>query len=474
MKAIPSTKFRYCLQYLLSALSGLLLFLSDYPVHAWPLQFIAFIPLLISLTKYCNSNKAAVLAGFILGMFYTLPMALFLKFPWHMAGALAIYLSILWMVFSWGVSRVLSWPFPWNALSAGAVAVLVEWINSSLVPVWGTAQCFARVWSAAPWAIQFVSLTGMLGLVFWLVFTQVLLTQMAFRPQLKQKALLLLATSIILTMLYNSYQIRSSPSGVLKAAAIGWTYSDLEQKQARTPQAIFDFFYQPLLSQAIRQGARVIVSPEVTFRFSANDREPMLQRLQDLAQQNHIMLVTGYFDTVLQQNHLLFIDDRGMIVGDYLKTHLIPFIEEYQAGSGELTVVPLGGFLLGGMICQDDNFTDLARGYGRRRTQLIAVPTNDWAEVKNYHLENSLFRAIENHYAVVRATSNGISAIISPHGKLLTYLDHFQQGPGVIVAEVPLYVGGTIYSCAGDWLAFACFALLGAQLLHRIKKRSLY
>ncbi len=45
----------------LAAASGLLLFLADYPVHAWPLQLVALVPLLVGLHGGRPSRKAAAL-----------------------------------------------------------------------------------------------------------------------------------------------------------------------------------------------------------------------------------------------------------------------------------------------------------------------------------------------------------------------------------------------------------------------------
>ena len=65
----------------LAALSGLLLFLSDHPLHLWPLQAVALLPLLIGLLRYCHSKKAALLAGLTLGAVSLVPMAVVLEFP---------------------------------------------------------------------------------------------------------------------------------------------------------------------------------------------------------------------------------------------------------------------------------------------------------------------------------------------------------------------------------------------------------
>jgi len=66
------------------------------------------------------------------------------------------------------------------------------------------------------------------------------------------------------------------------------------------------------------------------------------------------------------------------------------------------------------MICQDDNFTDLARGYGRLGVPLLAVPTNDWPAIRAFHLQSSAFRAIENGYAIARAAWLGSASGSTP------------------------------------------------------------
>jgi hypothetical protein len=76
------------------------------------------------------------------------------------------------------------------------------------------------------------------------------------------------------------------------------------------------------------------------------------------------------------------------------------------------------------MICHDDNYTDISRRYGAKSAGIVVVPTNDWAHVRKAHFQNSIHRAIESRFAIVRAASYGISAIISPTGKRLAVSDH--------------------------------------------------
>jgi apolipoprotein N-acyltransferase len=119
------------------------------------------------------------------------------------------------------------------------------------------------------------------------------------------------------------------------------------------------------------------------------------------------------------------------------------------------------------MICHDDNHTDISRRYGDRATGVVVVPTNDWRPVRNAHFQSMIHRAIESRFAIVRAASNGISAIISPEGIVLDARDHFQDGPGLVLAEVPIYNTRTIFSRYGHWFVAACAVLLVAHLAYR-------
>ena len=146
----------------------------------------------------------------------------------------------------------------------------------------------------------------------------------------------------------------------------------------------------------------------------------------------------------------MLMNPQGTVLCEYTKTYLTPF-EKYNKGSGKLEKIDVDGVAVGAMICQDDNFTRFSREYGRKQIGVVAVPTLDWRQVSDAHFQSSIHRAIESRYAIVRAASDGISAVISPTGQVLARRDHFKEGPGPIVAEVPVYAHTTLFSRTGHW-----------------------
>jgi apolipoprotein N-acyltransferase len=329
------------------------------------------------------------------------------------------------------------------------------WLNFTAIPLWGTAQSIARPWSQYPFLIQFSSLTGITGIVFVLGTLQALIVSAIVNPRIRRRLLAAFVYVVLIFVIADLIIYYQRPEGKLKVAAIGWAtngFKDPEdaQEYAQTPQGFEELFAKPA-AKAAGQGARLIVSPEMGFYINKYDRSEWLKKFQTISSKFNVFLAVGYYNVSERQNRLMYITPDGKSLPEYSKTYLIPFFENYIKGDGHLRIIDINGISTGGMICQDDNFTRFSREYGRKMVSVVAVPTMDWSTVKSTHLQNSIHRAIESRYAIVRAAMNGISAIIAPGGRVLASCDHFKNGPAVIVAEVPIYKGQTLFSVAGHW-----------------------
>ncbi|MBK8096266.1 MAG: hypothetical protein IPK26_04120 [Planctomycetes bacterium] len=436
--------------------SGLLLFVSDHPLRLWWLQMVAFLPFWWALALRRGAARSVWPLGLVLGL--------------GNVGPLCIVAGVDPPILALAAVNVAQWSFaaPWAArllaagpvrgpLAAAALLTLVEVAVWHLVPLFGTAQCFARPLSAAPALCAFVAFTGVGGLVFVLLATQALVVQARQRriaaPAVATAALVAVAAAL-------SWHRWTRPLGPERiVATLGWGH-DADRFHTAPGE---------LVAEAKARGATLLVTPETGVASGHVPRERTLGWLAGLAKTNALALAVGVWHGPTNDNRIWFFDATGELRGEYAKTHLIPWLEDYVAGDGTLHHGDLAGTSLGGMICQDDNFTDLARGYGRAGTRLVAVPTNDWESIRGFHLENSVYRAIENGYAVARAASGGISALVSPRGEIVQQLDHFASGEGLLVG--PLATGDaepTFYAWFGDLpLALLCALLVGAGLLRR-------
>lgn len=355
-----------------------------------------------------------------------------------------VYMALVCGVLQWMVvvplaNRVLQKYWLIGSLATASLFCIVELFVWHCIPIFGSAQCFARVTSAFPQAIQFASVTGLIGVVFVLIFTQSVLAHCLRSEDRRYK---LVAIGLLLGVLtaYNCFRWNRPLPEQATVAAIGWWWKD-------------DTRFEEFCNQAKQADATIIVSPEMGFVIPQGGADETINGWAAILNERDLNGAVGAFSIDEQLNQIYFIDANGNCDAIYCKTHLIPYMENYQAGNGIPAIVHWSGIRCGGMICQDDNFDDLTRAYGRAGVQLMLVPTYDWAPIHHYHLESSIMRSIECGYGVVRATSGGISAHISPRGEVIASHDHVVSQQTVCLAGRLSAGDGspTIYSRFGDW-----------------------
>jgi apolipoprotein N-acyltransferase len=450
--------------------AGLLLMTPHFFPALAPLQAAALLPVLYVAASPAFRRRRVAAAGLFMGLAYTLPQVTALRLPVAISLLLVAYLGAILVLFAWLSSYLLRGPAVAGAIAVGTLFALLDWINFTLVPIWGTAQSFARPWSYYPGLISFVSVTGITGILFALGSMQGFLINIYTQ---RRRRLSLAAGLVGVVLFFGALDLvprYSNPVGSLRVAAIGWTHRDSRKLGGVDGHEGFQALFAGPAAEAAARGARLVVSPETAFVFDGTiSRRDWLERFRALAREHGVFLVIGYFDETQDLNRLFFMDPDGFVEAEYTKTFLTPF-EKYRRGDGSTAVVRIPGYAVGGMICQDDNFTRLSRAYGQARTSIVAVPTNDWRTVKEAHFQSSIFRAVESRYAVVRAATDGISAVISPEGRVLAKKDHLFDGPGFVTAEVPLYRVQTVFSRLGHWpaaLSLAFLMIYGAWLIRR-------
>lgn len=439
----------------LAATSGFMLFVSDYPIHWYWLHFVALVPLLIAIQLPIKSRIVRNNLGFVFACSYAVPL-------FFAAGTAppVIVAVVCGFIQWWIVVFVARWLLQStkSLLSVAGWFCLVELFVWHVIPVFGAAQCFARVTSATPIMIQFAALTGMVGIVFALVWTQGLLAQAIYQRRPRPFVVLLIVVGCIGLM--NAWRWNRALEKSVTVAAQGWQgpYSiDLREIRDAAEAAKADF----------------LVTPETGFGLRIDSAEQDENGICNDLQGSGLCAAIGVFRADVRKNQILFIDDKGCVAQRYAKSHLIPMMENYNAGDGTLAIVNWKGVRCGGMICQDDNFLDLSRGYSRNGIQLMLVPTNDWAPIRGFHFESSVMRSIECGYGIVRATSGGISAIVSPRGEILKQHDHtITEGADLIAGDLPVGDGKpTLYARLGDWpIGILSFFSIVVSIAMRKKK----
>jgi apolipoprotein N-acyltransferase len=206
----------------------------------------------------------------------------------------------------------------------------------------------------------------------------------------------------------------------------------------------------------------------------------------DLARKAGVPLLVG---AVSRQggkdyNGAFLFSKEGVIVGQYLKQHLVPFGEyvPWRGVLGKMVNVlnALGGFEggreasvlpgpapLGVSICFEGIFPGLVRRFPLNGAEILANITNDgWyrhTAAPEQHLASNVLRAVENRRWLVRAANTGISAIIDPKGRLSERSGLLEEA--VLRGMVTPIRDLTLYSRFGGWFAWLCLlSALGGLL----------
>jgi apolipoprotein N-acyltransferase len=178
---------------------------------------------------------------------------------------------------------------------------------------------------------------------------------------------------------------------------------------------------------------------------------------------------------------------RSGEIGRYDKIDLVPFGEyvppifsfvnrvtretgDFVPGES-IKVLPAGSHKLGVFICYEAAFPDLVRQFAAAGANVLVNLSNDsyfgHSPARAQHLLIARMRAVENRRFLIRATNDGLSAVVDPAGKIVQSIPPFRQLAAVVhygdVADV------TFYARFGDWFAWSCLAVaLGLCLLPRL------
>jgi apolipoprotein N-acyltransferase len=91
---------------------------------------------------------------------------------------------------------------------------------------------------------------------------------------------------------------------------------------------------------------------------------------------------------------------------------------------------------------------------------LVNVTNDAWfghSSARFQHFQIARMRALEEGRYLIRATNDGISAVIGPHGEVVARAPEFR--PALLVSKVTPLAGLTPYAHVGNWLIVPLAAL---------------
>ncbi|MBN1957508.1 MAG: apolipoprotein N-acyltransferase [Desulfuromonadales bacterium] len=492
-----------------SALSGLLLAAAYPRPDLYPLAWVGLIPLLLVM------QRRPFATGFTAGAVFFSVVLYWLNIVMTSYGGLQPLFSLLAYLFlitylavyvaavTWlscrlkdvlGLPYLVTVPFLW---------VACEFLRATLLTgfPWALLGYSQHPFSAA---IQSADVTGVYGVSFLLVSVNCALAWLLSEPRkglawVGFGAVLLMTTSHLGYGLWRNGQPLDERAEKLRVALIQGNIDQAQKWVPENRQATIEI-YRSLSVQALQEPADLLIWPEAATPFFVQDESDEALQVRSLAATLAVPLLFG--SPAYQQlddgryeyfNSAFLLSAQGQTLGRSDKVHLVPFGEYVPLGRllsfinklvvgvgdfspGKLRPLVLNNDRIGVLICYEAIFPSLARAYVRQGSRLLVNLTNDaWfgkSSAPYQHLAMVKFRAIENRIWLARAANTGISALISPSGKIVSDTPVFAALS--LNGSVGLGSQATFYSRYGDVFACLCglFSLvfLGVMLFSR--KRS--
>jgi apolipoprotein N-acyltransferase len=191
-------------------------------------------------------------------------------------------------------------------------------------------------------------------------------------------------------------------------------------------------------------------------------------------------------------NTAVLVDGKGRVVGMTDKIFLLAFGETIPLGDTfpifyewipeasrftpgrEPSVIRWGDKTLGMLVCYEDILPRFANEVMALEPDVLINITNDaWfgrTGEPYLHMMLAAMRAVEHRRTLIRSTNTGVSVVVDPVGRILqqTSMDDAE----VLVADVPLMKGRTLYSRIGEAFGHGCVAWAFLVLVvARIRRR---
>lgn len=413
-----------------------------------------------SIHEYGMVSSAMALAmigamAFIMGLFHAVMAWLFVRFM----GRQPLAFAGLWVVQEWMKTWFLT-GFPW--LFVGYAFTEQTWVQG-LAPVLG---------------------------VFGVSFVAVLFASAVVELFYHRAVFAIMAGVALLTSFGLSHVQWGQATGEKLSVSLlqGNIPQDLKW-QAQFRDQSLQIYYE--LSQS-EWGRDLVVWPESAIPFFQDDvSQQFLEPVAQEARQAGSTWITGILYRTPQPHHHNSVMIMGADTGVYHKQNLVPFGEyipfqgllnllpglptidnalSMDKGSANQTLPIIKNKAMGVAICYEVAYPDTTRKNAKDTQFLLTVSNDAWFGTTAgpwQHLQMVQMRSIETARWFVRATNNGITAVIDEKGRVVSRLPQFERA--VLQDDVAMMTGVTPFVRLGNYpmLVLALLLLVMSFLTKR-------
>jgi apolipoprotein N-acyltransferase len=473
-----SVRSRIGIGLTLSALTLAMLILAFPPFNVWPLAFFCLVPMLVAQYRVLPLRWArlAPIVGIDLWVLWLVTMLFGLQVETLFIQLIPVIVAVLdWFSVQGTRQFHERTQYRWFVLSGTLTWVGMEMVRS-FIPLVRMHGFIGHTLHTQPWLIQPVSIFGVYGANLLVIFLNYALALPVFSafdrrwrlddvPRVSARTVvgwlagvgiaLILWVGLSLVLLARAPQ----DAATIRVAAVQHGFKEPGTWYPETQAARV----QVLSAQtraAADQGAQLVVWPELGIGF--DPQVEFTEELRALAAETGAHIVIGYGIGADEgyRNAAVMLTPAGEFLAVSGKSHVPPG-EGADPDGGVYPIYDTALGQLGAIICHDANFTDSSRILAGKGAQLIAIPTLE-AYIPGFEklfYVQTLFRAVENRVATVKADTVYSSAIVDPYGRIVAKRNGAPEGEAfALVADVPLGVANALYTALGDWVGWLSLA----------------
>lgn len=504
------TKRRYRLLLLLC--SGVLMGLTlIFPGKLGALQWVAYIPLGISLNAIISDSKTSYIRAYFYGFAFFMFLYIinyhwfWSMYPLDFTELSELYALCVILLASLGLPAL-------AAFSGGFTFVFTLFAKRSktlsrypFMPSLIFAFSYAffewtqiHFFTGVPWGrlaigqtgnsivLSSVSFFGSYFLSFMIVLVNMSLAYALQNRKKKAFALSFASLALVFSMGLCGYALSFTGEGeTVTAAAIQGNMSS-QEKWEQNSTSIASQKYTELTEKAIAEGASIVVWPESVFPHSAK-HYTAYRCVTELTEKYDIELYYGCiaYDENKNYNAMLKAENGEIDFENmYFKRHLVPFGEYVPLRNIIRVIFPMLDQIsmleddvtagessnlfdskygkVGALICFDSIYEDATLDAVRDGADIIVIGTNDswFLDSAGVYMHNAQaqIRACEVGRCIVRSANTGVSSIIDARGNIIDLEDPLVEG--YAIGEVTMRSGRTLYSYIGNLFVYIAIVII--------------
>lgn len=447
-----------------AVLSGIMFYLSQGFDNVWILAWFAPLPLLwlaygkTPTWQVMSASAIAILAsvGSLLQLSYTPPLGILMP---ALVAYSALFCTAVWFARfvqhrATRVATLFAFPACWTAF---------EFLMEIRSPN-GSYGALAYSTMSAPVLIQSASLLGLSAVTFLIcLFANTL--AMALRP--KREAALAIGLGCLIcaaNVVFGVVRLeRPQPQTVRVAGIVDQTaLADAWHAHSPTADREVAETYARDIRAAAEQGATFVVTSEGDMASIPDAQSEIVAPLVAVSRQTGVQIIAGFHSDTPPADFALSITPHGS-VERYDKRHPVPGLEN------RFTPGQVSGWLGNGRameICKDMDFAGTIRPDAAKGARLMGVPAGDFGIDQWQHGRMAVMRAVEDGFAMMRPAHDGLVIASDAQGRLVAAQKDAPTGLTMVVTNLPLGPGPTLYARIGDvfpWLCLVFSILLGVR-----------